>query len=231
RAVAPRTVDRPRGGGRSGADRVHERKILGERGTASHLNFGGMLFRERSGRGLQFSRPHVVRRRVREVSAERHALDHVAQRIAVDAFRKNEAYVAPFRFAVSRKLVTAERKCQCRKPCIMRLVCETIGARRQKTDQLSRPKPVALRVFRVFDTKQHPRHLAVATWQQQRPARLCFEGSRADERLLGAAKLFAHFVKVGGTNEPDRNRLAFAGGRKNGMHDYSAASRIEGLSW
>ncbi len=111
----------------------------------------------------------------------------------------------------------------------MRPVGETVGSRRQKTGQLSRPEPVAVRIVRAFDSEQHPGKLAVTARQQQRPARLCLESSRADERLLEAAKLLTHFVKVGRIDEPDRNRLVFTGGRKDGMHGYSAASRIEGL--
>jgi len=88
---------------------------------------------------------------------------------------------------------------------------------------------VVVGVVRPFDSEQHPGKLAVTVRQQQRPACLCLESSRADEGPLGAAKFLTHFVKVGGINEPDRDRLVFTGGRKNGMHDYSAASRIEGL--
>jgi hypothetical protein len=111
----------------------------------------------------------------------------------------------------------------------VRLVGETVGSRRQKTGQLSRPEPVAVRIFGTFDSEQHPGKLAVTARQQQRPTSLRLESSRADERLLGAPKLLTHFVKVGRIGEPDRNRLVFTGGRKDGMHGYSAASRIEGL--
>src|SRR4029078_664098 len=99
----------------------------------------------------------------------------------------------------------------------------------QKTPKLSRPKPGVVGVVRPFDSEQHPGKLAVTVRQQQRPACPCLESSRADEGPLGAAKLLTHLVKDGGSNAPDVDRLVFPGARKNGMHDYSAASRIEGL--
>ena len=89
--------------------------------------------------------------------------------------------------------------------------------------------PVEVSVVRAFNPEQDAGKLAVATRQQQRPARLCLEGSSGGERLLGVAKFIAYGFEVGAMDEPDRDRLVFAGVRKDGMHSYSAASRIEGL--
>ena len=67
---------------------------FGQRVAACDVEFGAVLCGELA-RGLfQFVRPHVVRRRVDEIAAKRHALDDAAEVLAVDAVRHHQPHIA-----------------------------------------------------------------------------------------------------------------------------------------
>ena len=159
--LAPGDVDQPRRARRTGADRVNQRELLGQRVAAGDVDRRAMLLGERAGGLFQFGRPHVVGRRVDEIARQRHAFDDAGEIVAVDAVGQHQPHVARFRLAVAGELIGAEREGERGEPRVMRRIGEAVGARRQQAGQLPRPEQVFHRLVGVFQAEQNAGQFAV----------------------------------------------------------------------
>src|SRR6185437_6677742 len=196
--------------------RGHKREPAVECLATCHLHFGAMLLRERAGCRLQFGGAHVVRRRVGEIPAERHAFDDASEIFGVDAFRRDEPHDARFGLAVAGKLISPKRKGESGEPRVVRWVGKMVSTRGQETRQLAGTKPINFRFIRTFNPKQRAGKLSIVARQQQEAARLQLEAGGRDECSLCRAKLLANGAEIVGVDEPDWYRLPRAGTRKYG---------------
>src|SRR5262249_25842528 len=178
---------------------------------AYDLHLSAMLFGERTAGGLQLGRSHVVRWRIDEVPAQRHALDNAAEVFAIDALGDHKAHIARVRLAVARELVGAKRKSQGGEPLIMRRIGESVGSRRQLAGQLSGPEAIAAILTRRFDPKQRASECPVLSRKQHQPASLGLESRGGDESAPPLADVLADRIEISGTHKPDPDRLRFAG--------------------
>ena len=190
--LAPGNIDQPWCSRRAGADRMHQRKILGERVTTRDLHLGAVLVGECPAGRFQLGGPHIVGRCVDKIAAERHALDNAAEIFAINAFRNHKMHIALFCLAVANKLICTECKSQRSQSPIMRCVRETIGPRWQQSGQLSRPKPVNFALPGFFDPEQNAGKFPVRRGQQHRPTRLGLKVCGDDECTFSLANLPAH---------------------------------------
>jgi hypothetical protein len=113
------------------ADRVNERKILGEQIVADdRAHLCAMAARQRARGVFELGRPHVVCRRVDEIARERNALHDPGEILAVDVAGQLELDVLLVLLAVAIEAVATEREGKRRKLRIVRGGGEAIGARR-----------------------------------------------------------------------------------------------------
>ena len=111
----------------------------------------------------------------------------------------------------------------------MGCIGETIVTRRQQAGQLSRPEAVNLSFAWGFDPKQYSRECPVRGGEEHQPAGLGLKARSSNKHTSLFVDVLAYRIEVSSMDKPDRYRLRFAGARKDWMHDYSAASRIEGF--
>ena len=217
RRIAPSEVDQAGLPGGGAADRMNERKIVGEEIVADdHARARAVAAGERRGRIGDLAGPHVVRRRVDEVAREIDGLGGARELGAVDAVGNFDAHLVR-RLAVADEAVGAERNRERGKARVMGRVGEAIGAARQHAgeragqegiDRLALLPPVRTARRRGCRRARAGTHGAPAT------ARSRGHGEGAGARIEARAD-----VAPGRSgHEPDRNGRGGAAGHEGRMH-------------
>ncbi len=238
--IAPAHVDEARRLVGGAADRMDERKILGEEiGPDDRPEGRAMPGRHRARGCLELGRPHVVGRRVDQVAGEPDRLRDAGQVGAVEAGDELKPHLLglglALGLAIAREAIGSERKSERRQARVVRRIGEPVGARRQQGGERARPQQILGLVVRVLEPEQHARQRAVGAGQQEVPAGLGLEAGGIREGAAARIEAVADFGPGRGGDERHRHRCGRAaggdevGGNRGMRHGVELARRRGGV--